>query len=383
MYDVTKNDVKIRFNDEDDFRELLVQLHDEDEWLETRICDIQLSSDSTVEGCEDKDVKININGKEYPLNPFGYTSVVRRAGFDGEKPLNKLTGEDFAHSLNLFFDERYQKDDRGNSRRKTAIPKQRCGKALIRGGNTLVLHSGDYTPVAQLAIYDEFAMYLFSNFSDVEFVDAVYEHTITQAAYQIKDEELFETYIEELRSAGYHVEEDDIKFSVGLNTSDTGMSSIYVRPYLSLANGVTAQVGIPNKQEHRGKKKASKSNSENLEEIFSKIFPLIKESLENLNRLLKFDVKYPASCAFNVAKKIKVSTTAFDKIKHHFEAYEAVNEPMNAHQFYYTMCELIPQAEADNQKNTTLIALKEQLATILTFSDKEWAEVDKKSANVL
>lgn len=128
------------------------------------------------------------------------------------------------------------------------------GQALLKLSDDKVsaVHGGDESDYSILEMYELFTKtsdYLTANFSDVKYAGGFFEHSMVAALWTLDgNDELVETYLNLLDMHGIKCR--DLKASVRLTSSDTGISGANLYPTL-IADDKNIPLGSPLKREHK------------------------------------------------------------------------------------------------------------------------------------
>lgn len=358
-----KEFVSINFKDEDEFFEFLEFMGSADSWEKVDLTTLNVQPIGENEPMKPSTgVSVRINGRYYPLIAEGKYSLERRAEVGGSYFM-KASPEDYAETINPAWKYAYKKE------------KPATGIALIRGENLLGVHSSLYVPFRQDKVYSAYGKYLFSTFEEFEFSSACYQHNVTEAEYKIFDDDLIRDYIARLNTLGYMITPSEISIATRLRTSDTGKSSVSVHPVISLKSKQAVPFGIPLKIEHKNGTQLS-----DVEEMFTGIFSLVKDSIQHLQEMAQVELNYPESVAIRVMRKYNLPKKAVIQLQPDFQWYEINKKCMNAHDFYMTICDILNTSQFDALNRDRKLDVLDALSKMIYLKEADWKKFDKPTA---
>ena len=360
--ELSKNECTFAFaaKEEADFMAFLMFMESEDLWVDVDLSNIRLELMPEPSSCK---IGIRINAELFPLLDDAYYSVKRRAKNNAEI-LKQMSNEDFVAVLNYSWAYFKDKDE-----------KQRIAYALIRGGNVLALHSNRYSTISQKQIYLTFKMHLAKHYEDVSFLFSTYRHNITEGVYRIYDSTLIDGYTKLLNKKGVGITKDDVRVAVALRTSDTGLSSISLNPIISIRGSLFVPFYAPLRLEHK-----NNADMDAVKDQYVKIFSIVESGMENLERLAKIDLINPSCAAIRLSKRFMIPKKAVKELSPRFAFYEDSGSPMSAHDFYFTMCEVLSMSKYSMLTLERQLAVQDALSKIPLLSDAEWEKVDAAGA---
>lgn len=352
MNEILKNPkAKASFSamDEENFFSFLTEMAETDVW---KVC----SADDIRMRTKDGILLIELGSEgSYEMHPDAVTSVRRRCGDLSGKILDRLNAEETAASMNIYWPHVDGEV-----------------KALIRGGKLLALHSRRYIPFQQKQLYETFKKMIEGKYDKVCFEKATYKHDRTYAIFEIVSERLLSGYKLAMAKAGITASKD-VRAYVELATSDAGVNAISLHPSLSLNHNERVFITKPEPIDHRDNVTFAKAEAE-----MGKVFALVSDGIKNLKRLLAIELTYPSAVAIKIAqdRKLNLPGSLIKEIRTEFQIPELMGLTMNAHQFYFTLCEILEKEGFQKLTPLRQLRVKESLAQIALWPEAKWTEKD-------
>lgn len=227
----------------------------------------------------------------YPVAETGFISCLQRAGFQQSTSLSGR--EEKREFIPLLATERALILNLGL---KTQCDK--LMKILVRDEKIRYVGSSEYSELPFNELLRVFKEGLTRTFSDVKFITASADHEYFSARYEMSDSILEENFRKILESARIKVK--DFKLSCRLTSSDVGLSSACIYPYISSRELGEMVLGKPISLEHKGGHTI---------EIFkntcvSKIFSLFRIAEETFEKMATKKIVYPGGAFKRIAKGI-------------------------------------------------------------------------------
>lgn len=336
------------------FSDFLGKISEHDRWIEIPLSSVSLAPQGFADSSEG--LVLTADGLTVPVFSQAYASLKRRAENEA-KVLERFSPSDFAKALNQSWP--YMKEQKA--------------KALIRGGSLLALLSEKYAPIAQSGLYESFRRFLSESYEDVSFRGARYTHQMTSGTYLISDESLTEGYIKALEKEGFSVS-SEIAFCVSLVTSDTGSGAVSVYPAITFGKSDSVQVSPPLSVIHKGD-----IDIADIEKDFPKLFALMKKSTDNLERLLEVRITYPSriAAALSQDRRFSLPKRLIREVLPQLQMYESMGEEMSAHDFYFTLADILSSPRFKDLKPRRRLQIRENLAKVAYLSEEEFRSLEE------
>lgn len=244
------------------------------------------------------------------------------------------------------------------------------GQALLKVSDDKVsaIHGGDKSDYSVLEMYELFTKtsdYLSANFVDAKYAGGFFEHSMVTALWTLDgNDELVEAYLNLLDMHG--IKCHDLKASVRLTSSDTGISGANLYPTL-IADGKNIPLGSPLKLEH--KHGASMKDFENKLAMLYSQYDL---AIGNLKKLITITIKNPANTMMGVMKKIGVPKKLAMEALEKFKAVHGSGF-CSAHDIYYGIAEVIFMMQCSGESGIRITQMEETVARALNV---KWQDYD-------
>lgn len=342
--------VKFGVMEEEGFTNLLAEIADTDIWLDVPANEIRV--DVSKEGT--LLIRLGECG-EYEMFPQATPSFRARSGNEKASILDKLDAEETAKVFNIYW------------------PKcEGICKVLIRGGKILAMHTNRYIPFQQKRLFASAKNIFCDKYDKAVFETASYTHVNTTAVYEIVSARLLSSYRLALSAVGITASKD-VRAFVEISTNDYGTSSVSLTPSISLNHNERVFISNPVTIEHRDNKTMEKCEGE-----MEKIFAAMSNGIANMRRLLGIELTYPSSVAIRLAtsKKWNLPGGLIKELIPELKIPEMMGIPMNAHNFYMTLCEIFEMEGFEALSPARKLKVKELLAKIALLPEAEWQALD-------
>lgn len=375
MEKLRMRDPQIKFADEEVFTEFLDELSASDLWTETALS--QLSLDY-VEGGTPSHVYANASneqvdlafkqgsltlaaaGTHYLMNASALFTLKDRAGLTcklSQMLLRKNRIDSFCKLMNIGFSEYTDS----------------TGRILVRAGQVLAVHSGNYVRLDQRQIFSSMKNCMLTLFPDAQFEKADYTHSLTKASYSLADykAKIMEAYVDAWVEAGNSKDLlEDMKPVVEVHTSDTGEFCLEITPALGVGS-VYYPLGDGFRIKHHGD-----ANVSRMDAAFSQCYTKIQRGLDDTARLMGIEMKYPVPAMIRAATEIGMVKTAKKACKSLVEAYKTClmpGEKVTAFDLYMQLCDIRDTSEFAKMMPSTRFKTEENLYRLLTL---DWDALD-------
>ena len=244
------------------------------------------------------------------------------------------------------------------------------GKALLRffEGKIRAIHSGDpkdYSIIHMMDIFMAASAYVNGDFEDVSFAGGFTDHSLTTAAWSVKDERMLEAYRDLMKQYGREAQEQ-LKTEIRITTSDVAASGANV--CYSMKEGEnTIVLGKALKTIHRGRR-----GIDEVEENIRQIFEFYKETLRGMGRLFGIQVKYPANAMVGIMKSVGIGKKLIAETVERFKT-ESGNQACTAYDAYCGICQVLSLAKEKGTKERAMLELEEDISKCIT---KKWSDYD-------
>lgn len=240
------------------------------------------------------------------------------------------------------------------------------GQALLRihEGKVRAVHGGDKSDYAVLPMPELFevaALYMKENYQNVAFSEGYFSHLLTTASWEIRDDELLDSYRELLLQYG-QTADSQLTASVRVHSSDVAASGANI--FCSLLEGKEKRplvLGNALKLEHSGGA-TIESFAANMVQIFARY----KEAVEGLSKLFHVNVNYPANVMAGLMKRTGIGKQLTAQTVEQFKAGYGGGS-CNGYEVYCGICECIFLAQSRGMSVKGLLDLEEMVSRCLSF----------------
>lgn len=364
-----KDDFSAGFSDENDFLSFLDSIEEHAQWQvhesntihviaaeeNPDMCE-QIQADEDKEDiikdtCANTGLLLKIEDQYYPVGATTIKTLENRARISGTA-LQDLKKPKLARILNDCLQ----------------VSK---GKSLLRihEGKVRAIHSGgksDYSVLPMPQLFEISSIHVQEKYDEARFSGANFEHSLTTASWEVRDERLFDTYRGLLIQYGMEADEA-LSAMIRVHTSDVGVSGANI--FYSLLVGAEKKpllLGNALKLEHENH--ASLENfSGNMEQVFARY----REAIEGLGKLFLVYVNYPANVMAAVMNKAGIGKKL---IAQTVEQFKVVHEQgtCNGYEVYCGICEAIFLGQSSGMGAKALVDLEEKVSRCLTFRFHEY-----------
>ncbi|MEY8369039.1 hypothetical protein AALA24_09745 [Anaerovoracaceae bacterium 42-11] len=372
-----KNEPSIRCTSSSDFNSLLQELSDLDVWVDAITGNVRLgyiekgstpayiyegaTNEQVNDACAIGSLTLTVNGHNYLLNEGALFTLKDRAGMTC-KHISALLGAkkyaNFCDMMNLALPEYMGK---------------KC-KILIRAGQVLAVHSGNYVRLDQQLVYTALENCMSLLFPEAEFDCSSYTHCLTETTYCMSDytATLMEEYVQAWTKAGLNAAAlSGTNPIIQVNTSDTGEFCLEVAPLLKMDTGYYP-LGDKYAIKHHGNARISK-----LEGAVKKCFIKLQDGLKDAAQLLQTELEYPVAAMIRAAEEVGIVKDAKKACRNLVEAYKAClfpGEAVSAFDIYMQLCDIRYTAEFAKMSAKTKIKVTENLYRLLAL---DWTSLDR------
>lgn len=240
------------------------------------------------------------------------------------------------------------------------------GQALVRihEGKVRAVHGGDKSDYAILSmpeIFEVAALYLKENYHGVTFADGYFSHLLTKASWEIKDNELLDSYRELLLQYG-QIADEQLVASIRVHSSDVAASGANI--FCSLLEGANKRplvLGNALKLEH-----SAGATIESFAANMVQIFARYQEAVDGLSKLFQVNVNYPANVMAGLMKRAGIGKQLTALTVEQFKVgYGGGN--CNGYEVYCGICECIFLAQSRGMSVKGLLDLEEMVSRCLSF----------------
>lgn len=240
------------------------------------------------------------------------------------------------------------------------------GQALLRihEGKVRAVHGGDKSDYAVLPMPELFevaALYMKENYQNVAFSEGYFSHLLTTASWEIRDDELLDSYRELLLQYGQTADSQLTAF-VRIHSSDVAASGANI--FCALLEGKEKRplvLGNALKLEHSGGA-TIESFAANMVQIFARY----KEAVEGLSKLFHVNVNYPANVMAGLMKRAGIGKQLTAQTVEQFKAGYGGGS-CNGYEVYCGICECIFLAQSRGMSVKGLLDLEEMVSRCLSF----------------
>lgn len=262
--------------------------------------DSEVTDDQIVETMNDTKLLVVCpleKERVFPLRRVAFKSLTERAGLSG-------------NSMNTFEDTSRQNEldpiYKADMLNKCLNLYKDKSLILLRDNKVSAVLSGDNNDYVVLPMYDLIKVMsgtLSLNFPFFEFARSFTSHEISLVEWLLKDVQLEKSIENTFKKSNVLLKEKP-RLIVQLSTSDVGIRSVTIVPYLAL-NKRTIPVGTPIFLPHKGKTSLALLEKETL-----KILALYRKSGEMLDKLQDKLIRYPAGALYHVSQALKLPKKA-------------------------------------------------------------------------
>ncbi len=245
------------------------------------------------------------------------------------------------------------------------------GDALFRFSEEKIsaVHSASSSDYSILKLPELFSItndYLQFSFSNCEFVDAMFSHSMTSALWSVNDNSLIESYNELFKI--HSVECGEILPAVRLTSSDIGISSATLFPILLIGDRkIPSVIGDLIKLEHK-----NGASIADFESNLDLLYGTFKSAITKLTDLLNIKIKNPVNCMIGVIKRIglpkKYSLEAVENFKEQYSDKPVVT----AYDIYLGISEIIFIMQCAKCSSAQIINTEEMIARALSIHWKDY-----------
>lgn len=351
-----------RFVSSEEFLKFLKHLETTDEHVELPISALSCSavdantSQTAADAAEKTCLLLNVNGADYPVLTMAYPSIKRRSELDTRlMNIGRLSTEVAAGMFNIGF---------GAQKKKATV--------FLRGDSqksVIAVHSNRYVTFSQREVFDYLSDYLAGNFDAVGFVEATYNHDLTSVQFKIEDENLITSYRALLHKAG--IKADDMFITARLYMSDTGYSSITVAMDLNIGKRTPFPFTEVLQVKHR-----DSMTFDDVKDEIGKTFSLVRDAFDNLEKMMKINLKHPVKVAEKVTAKYNLPKNLVDDLIPQYQTYEDFGQEITAHDFYRVMASMTSLSLFRAYSEKRQIAIQNSLSKLAFMTEREWTKAD-------
>ena len=245
------------------------------------------------------------------------------------------------------------------------------GKALLRihEGKVRAVHGGDksdYVVLPMPQIFEAAAIHMGENYEESKFSEGFFDHSITMASWEVKDERLLQTYRELLLQYG-QLADDNLAALIRIHCSDVGVSGANI--FCTLLTGkerTPLLLGGALKLPHK-----DNASIEAFSGNVSQIFARYQEEVEGLSNLFQVYVNYPLNVMANVMKKAEIGLALRAQTVERFRASHGGSR-CNGYEVYCGICECIFLAQSNGMNPRGLVDLEEKVSKCLKYRFHEY-----------
>lgn len=211
---------------------------------------------------------------------------------------------------------------------KNILPKR--GKAerklVIEDGKVSGIVTSKYALIPAEDVYTEAQFFLDGNFPEAVFVDGMYTHSIVTASWDLSE-----------HAGEFEDVTDGLPYKpfLTVTTSDTGESSVTIRPY-ACTDHATLPIE-PIRVPHRGD---AEKCAEEVTAAFESAYAMIRKGIADIEALKKVALEHPENAMLKIAQKHKLPKEhALNAIETFMTVHGDV--PATAYACFTALCEVI------------------------------------------
>lgn len=334
---------------EQELHELLEGLYNIDLWKDVKLGEIYVAEDVT--GRSQTGVSLVHQGETYPIHEDAIFSVKRRA-LNNSAILAKMKPHHVATMLNMSWPYVAEND----------------AKILVRAGNLIGLHSGEYCALPQKDVLQHLLVYMEMDYDAYTFVEAEYTHRMSRITYEIDDYELVKDYLGDLAlCVGSPVDPGDVKFLVSLWMGDSAECSVQVYPQITVNGTTQVPFSMPMTVVHR-----NGVTMKDVDNAIQKMYSYIEDAINHIDRMLKIRLDHPEAAVYRLIKKNKLPMKLFVPLAGHFQM-----PGMSAHDVYFSMGRFMEDPRYLDLPVRRQIEYRNNMSKVLLMTEDEWTRVDK------
>lgn len=354
------------FSNQEDFLQFLDQIEERADWLRCPTNTIHVIAASEEQETSGKiHAESEAEAEDILKDTCAYTGLLLRIGKD-YYPVGSTAVRTLENRARISGYALLELEKRKLARVLNDCLQVTKGQALIRihEGKVRAVLGGDesdYSILPMPELFETAVTYMEENYDDQKFNGGFFDHSMTAASWEVKDDRLLDTYRDLLLQYG-QIADDDLSASIRIHSSDVGSSGANI--FCTLLVGrqkVPIVLGGAIKLPHKDNASMEKF-SRNLSEIFARY----QEEVEGLSRLFTVYVDHPVNVMANVMKKVDISAMLRAKTIEHFAASHG-NRRSNGYEVYCGICESIFLAESSGMSPRALVDLEEKVSKCLRY----------------
>ena len=366
-----QDDFSAVFSEREEFLEFLDQIEERGCWKVFPTNGLQVFSlEESPEGCREIEIQLGTEGRDVLWDTRINTGLLLKAG--GEYyPLGMTAIKTLENRARI---SGYALQDL--SRAKLARVLNDClevtrGKALVRihEGKARAVHGGDrsdYAVIPMPELFEASSVHIGEQYGDVRFQSGYFDHWLAMASWEIRDQDLLDTYRDMLLRYGQKAD-PQLSAQIRVHSSDVGISGANI--FYSLLMGKERKplvLGDALRLEHSGG-----AGLVDFSRNLSQVFASYREAVEGLSGLFSQYLTYPAGVIARVMRKAGIGVGLTARTAELFKAGHGLGG-CNGYEAYCGICESIFLAQSDGAGVRALTDLEEKVSRCLVFPFKEY-----------